>query len=234
MQIAQTSAILLQDLSGLCVHTKSKPFHSRPCPSCMLCCSQRLRRLRPLAMASFGLCTDTQHTCVGIDGKLGGSLQQQLIAWLHFPLRLAVLGEWFRPWEGTGGRKNPWAGGNAPTSKCVNSKPPKKRKNQTEKNGKKHRKLEKGPKPPKACFPVFESWKGIPTGLCADEKMNPVETMRKQCRGAALERGSLPTSRRSAHGKLASRLFHLQTRLSAQRHGLPRSFFAIVLDCFAA
>ena len=46
------------------------PFHGRPCLSC---CSQRLRRL---ATASFGLCTDTQHICVGIDGELSGKKKE--------------------------------------------------------------------------------------------------------------------------------------------------------------
>ena len=58
----------------------------------MLCCSQRLR---PLAAASCGLRADTQHICVGIDGELGGSQQQQLTRMVAFSIvRLAVLGEW--------------------------------------------------------------------------------------------------------------------------------------------
>ena len=61
LQPVQTPVILLQNLSGLCVHTRSNFFYCRPCLSCMLCCSQCLCHL---AAASCGLRADTQHICL--------------------------------------------------------------------------------------------------------------------------------------------------------------------------
>ena len=129
--------------------------------------------------------------------------------------------------------------GNAPTQKTEKTEKTEKRKNG--KNGIKERKKrkirkirEKGPNPPNLLvFPVFGCLRSIAKGLGGDEKKNSAETMRKLCGGAALERGTLPTSKRSAHEMWASQPFHPQTQLS-HRGGLPESSFATVLECFAA
>ena len=165
------------------MHTKSKPFNCCPCLCCMLCCSQRLR---PVAAACCGLRAETQHTCVGIDGKLGGSQQQQLTCMVAFStVHMVVLGEWLWVWEGTRGRKtNAVLGdaflGNVPTQKTENAEIRNPRK-KNEKNGTEKKKntenSERGPNPPNLLvFPVFGCWGGGNGGLGTDEQKSSETT----------------------------------------------------------
>ena len=188
--------------------------------ACLACCvalsASVLWPLRPVA----SVLTHNTSASALMEG-LGGNQQQQLTCMVAFSaLRLVVLGEWLWVWEGTKGRKtNPVPGdgflGNARTPKKQKKrkmrKPPKKRKKkkQTEKRKKrkkrKIRKVRKGAENHQICFffPAFGCWKGIAKrlgGLMTKTILRKqcgnyaeAETMRKLCRGAALERGSLPT-----------------------------------------